>query len=522
MKISSCYGMINIIYLSWFIVPINCCYWPNIRKEPWWVCESLNKFLVHRSDWGAKEPTGVLQCLPGPVEYIIIHHTVTPSCTSFTECSKSMRTIQLQHQKDNKWLDIGYHFVIGGDGHVYEGRPWYKVGAHTKYHNKKSIGIALIGDFDKEAPDPSMLDLIPKIAWCGVEKGYLRSDFKVIAHRDAYCTTCPGDALYKIIKTWPRFPKKVPIPSYTCDVTEAPTTEAATTAAPATEAPTTAAPTTAAPTTAAPTTAAPTTAAPTTAAPTTEAPTTLAPTEAPTTSIAATEKPKETAPKPITKIVYVVFPQQQQKYLPQQKYQSSWQKNPWLPPWEWEWKSNMEFVSREKWGAQDPNDVASLSTPVSLLFIHRTGGEHEYDDEKSSIRKMKRLQIIDMDTKGHDDIGYNFVIGGDARVYVGRGWDKIGKHTFGYNHISLGIAFMGNFMEEKPSIPMIEAGKSLVEYAVSEGYLARDYKLYGHRVVSPGTIECPGNKLYDVIKMWPNFSPQPPHQLKRKLSLALN
>lgn len=67
-------------------------------------------------------------------------------------------------------MDIGYHFIIGGDGKVYEGRPWYKVGAHTKYHNKFSLGIALIGDYDKDCPDPAMLDLIPKIIFCGVEK----------------------------------------------------------------------------------------------------------------------------------------------------------------------------------------------------------------------------------------------------------------------------------------------------------------------------------------------------------------
>jgi hypothetical protein len=37
--------------------------------------------------------------------------------------------------------------LVGGDGNVYEGRGWHKVGAHTYGFNKRSVGIALIGEF---------------------------------------------------------------------------------------------------------------------------------------------------------------------------------------------------------------------------------------------------------------------------------------------------------------------------------------------------------------------------------------
>lgn len=40
-----------------------------------------------------------------------------------------------------------YSFIIGGDGNIYEGAGWHKEGAHTYGYNKKSIGIAFIGDF---------------------------------------------------------------------------------------------------------------------------------------------------------------------------------------------------------------------------------------------------------------------------------------------------------------------------------------------------------------------------------------
>ena len=39
--------------------------------------------------------------------------------------------------------DIGYNFLIGGDGIVYEGRGWNKQGAHTKGNNFKKISYRL-------------------------------------------------------------------------------------------------------------------------------------------------------------------------------------------------------------------------------------------------------------------------------------------------------------------------------------------------------------------------------------------
>lgn len=38
-------------------------------------------------------------------------------------------------------------FLIGSDGNVYEGAGWHKVGAHTRGYNTRSMGVALIGNF---------------------------------------------------------------------------------------------------------------------------------------------------------------------------------------------------------------------------------------------------------------------------------------------------------------------------------------------------------------------------------------
>lgn len=54
---------------------------------------------------------------------------------------------------------------------------------------------------------------------------------------------------------------------------------------------------------------------------------------------------------------------------------------------------------------------------------------------------------------------YNFIIGNDGRVYEGRGWNKIGAHTFSYNSCSLGLAFIGKY-------PLIMCFVTIVIYAM--------------------------------------------------------
>lgn len=51
------------------------------------------------------------------------------------------------HMNRKGWNDIGYNFLVGEDGNVYEGRGWGKQGAHSVPFNKKSIGICIIGDY---------------------------------------------------------------------------------------------------------------------------------------------------------------------------------------------------------------------------------------------------------------------------------------------------------------------------------------------------------------------------------------
>lgn len=74
------------------------------------------------------------------IDTIVVHCADTPATMDI-----GVKEIRDWHVNGNKWNDIGYHFVIRRDGTVEEGRDISVIGSHVYGHNKKSIGICLVG-----------------------------------------------------------------------------------------------------------------------------------------------------------------------------------------------------------------------------------------------------------------------------------------------------------------------------------------------------------------------------------------
>lgn len=101
--------------------------------------------------------------------------------------------------------DIGYNFLVGGDGNAYEGCGWSKQGAHTYGYNRGSICIAFIGTFSKVQPPMRQLIAAEKLIEKGVKLKKLASDYRVFGHRQLIAIDSPGIELYKIIENWPHW-----------------------------------------------------------------------------------------------------------------------------------------------------------------------------------------------------------------------------------------------------------------------------------------------------------------------------
>ncbi|XP_034405105.1 peptidoglycan recognition protein 5 [Cyclopterus lumpus] len=151
--------------------------------------------IVSRQQWEAAAPKSK-ETLTGSAKRAVIHHTALPRCKDEKECKSRIASIQRNHMTERGFDDIGYNFLVGEDGSVYEGRGWGVVGAHAKGNNDDSVGIAFMGDFNVGTPSTEAMSSVKLLLQSGVCEGFLIPKFTVVGHRDLGQTECPGGKLY--------------------------------------------------------------------------------------------------------------------------------------------------------------------------------------------------------------------------------------------------------------------------------------------------------------------------------------
>lgn len=171
---------------------------------------------------------------------------------------------------------------------------------------------------------------------------------------------------------------------------------------------------------------------------------------------------------------------------------------------------NFSVVTRTEWDGRPSKTIEYMGTPTSILFIHHSAGSECFSLARCS-REVRNIQDYHMIQKGWDDIGYNFVIGGDGRAYEGRGWDRVGAHTLGWNNISVSFGVMGDYTDHLPTKAALQAISDLMYRGVALRKLTPDFKLYGHRDARP-MFKSPGEKLYQLIRTWSHYDPNTPRK----------
>ncbi|XP_060586631.1 peptidoglycan-recognition protein SC2-like [Ruditapes philippinarum] len=161
--------------------------------------------IITRAEWGARASTSVHGKLHLPVKYMFIHHGASGFCHTKADCIQKVKSYQNYHMDGHGWSDIGYSFVVGEDGNVYEARGWDAVGAHTYGYNSVGLAICVIGDFTSRVPNDAALNAVKQLIACGLANGKLSSTYLLRGHRDVGQTACPGQKLYDLIQTWPHY-----------------------------------------------------------------------------------------------------------------------------------------------------------------------------------------------------------------------------------------------------------------------------------------------------------------------------
>jgi N-acetylmuramoyl-L-alanine amidase len=85
------------------------------------------------------------------VSRIVIHHTAQSLDSTKTD-TEMIRGIYAYHTLSREWGDIGYNYLIGQRGLIYEGRAGgdYVVASHAAYNNMGTVGISILGDYNRD------------------------------------------------------------------------------------------------------------------------------------------------------------------------------------------------------------------------------------------------------------------------------------------------------------------------------------------------------------------------------------
>ncbi|ELW71137.1 peptidoglycan recognition protein 1 [Tupaia chinensis] len=161
------------------------------------------------------------------------------------------------------------------------------------------------------------------------------------------------------------------------------------------------------------------------------------------------------------------------------------------------------IVPRSEWRALASECSQKLRLPVRYVVVSHTAGSSS-NTPASCAQQAQNVQHYHARMLEWCDVSYNFLIGEDGLVYEGRGWNIKGDHTGPtWNPISIGITFMGNYMERAPPPRALRAAKNLLACGVAKGVLSPRYEVKGHRDVQQ-TLS-PGDQLYEIIKTWPHY-----------------
>ncbi|XP_072386962.1 peptidoglycan-recognition protein LE-like isoform X3 [Diabrotica undecimpunctata] len=154
---------------------------------------------------------------------------------------------------------------------------------------------------------------------------------------------------------------------------------------------------------------------------------------------------------------------------------------------------------RHQWGGVPPKNPTPFTFPIELVVIKETGGRFCEIEEVCKELTLK-IQTLHMTTMNYSDIGYNFLVGGDGNIYVGRG--------FGVQNVnmrrSIDIAIHGNFYFDQYYDYMQNVTKIILDTGVELGYLAQNYSLVCHNQTELGIVS-PGRNVYKVVSNWTDY-----------------
>lgn len=139
--------------------------------------------------------------IPHNITHVTLHHTgdAHPLLPG-EDPVRRLRGLQSWGATDRNWWDVPYHYLLGVDGRIFEGRDWHYMGeTNTSYNPGGHFLISAIGNYEVQEATPETLAAIADLMAWALRKFDL--PLSVIGGHYNYAKTgCPGKNLRRYLE----------------------------------------------------------------------------------------------------------------------------------------------------------------------------------------------------------------------------------------------------------------------------------------------------------------------------------
>lgn len=157
--------------------------------------------FVTAKEWGSR-PDPIPEERRHTPKYVTLHHAGV-RWTGDRDPIEFVRDMQAWGKRrpeveapprNTYWPDLPYHFLIGPDGTIYEGRSLeYEPESNTKYELAGHLGVELMGNFEEQRPSAAQVEsAVRLVAWLVAKYELPLQAISTHANVAKGQTSCPG------------------------------------------------------------------------------------------------------------------------------------------------------------------------------------------------------------------------------------------------------------------------------------------------------------------------------------------
>ena len=139
--------------------------------------------------------------IPHKITHVTLHHTGDSRPLLHADSAAfRLRGIQRWGATDRNWWDVPYHFLLGLNGEIFEGRDYRFMGeTNTTYDPSGHFLISIIGNYQVQEPTPALMNSIADLMAWALDEFDLPLE-KIGGHYNYADTGCPGQHLRKYLE----------------------------------------------------------------------------------------------------------------------------------------------------------------------------------------------------------------------------------------------------------------------------------------------------------------------------------